>query len=85
MTATIPPAVWVHGRSGSWMIVPLDAGRYLSLTVEAGAGAPKPWQATVELCGPDDDVIDRRQVRAPSPLEARVEAVKAARALRRTP
>ncbi len=65
------------------MIVPLDAGRYLSLDVSAGGKAPKPWQAVIELCGPDDEVIERRQGKARSPLEARTLAVRVAGELRR--
>ncbi|AXQ62312.1 hypothetical protein SEA_PHLOP_81 [Gordonia phage Phlop] len=76
MTAVvIPPAVWVHGRLGSWMIVDLDAGQYLSLSVTGGV-----WLA--ELCGPDDAVIERRQGRGRSGLHARAAAVRAARELR---
>ncbi|QDH85231.1 hypothetical protein SEA_NUBI_86 [Gordonia phage Nubi] len=71
----IPPAVWVHGRLGSWMIVDLDAGQYLSLSVTGGV-----W--SVELCGPDDEVVERRHGRAVSGLHARAAAVRAARELR---
>ncbi|QDH92872.1 hypothetical protein KNU62_gp88 [Gordonia phage Bakery] len=75
MTVAIPPAVWVHGRGGSWMIVDLDVGMYLSLQVDGSV-----W--LVELCGPDDAVIERRQGRSRSALHARAAAVRAARELR---
>ena len=75
MTVAIPPAVWVHGRGGSWMIVDLDAGRYLSLQVDGNG-----WLA--ELCGTDDAVMERRQGRSRSGLHARAAAVQAAKELR---
>lgn len=57
------------------MIVDLDAGQYLSLTVTGGV-----WLA--ELCGPDDAVVERRQGRSRSSLHARAAAVQAAKELR---
>ncbi|UCZ88638.1 hypothetical protein [Gordonia sp. WA4-43] len=57
------------------MIVDLDAGQYLSLQVDGNG-----W--LVELCGPDDAVIERRQGRSRSGLHARAAAVGAARELR---
>lgn len=65
------------------MNVALDDGLYLSLDVRPGAGTPRPWTYIVELCGPDDEVLDRRQGRTRSPLEARTWAVRMARELRR--
>ncbi|QOC56087.1 hypothetical protein SEA_CLOWN_89 [Gordonia phage Clown] len=82
MTAVVPPAVWVHGRDVSWMIVHLDAGVYLSLEVSPGAGTPNPWSYLVELCGPEDEVLDRRTGRSRNALHARAQAVKVARELR---